>query len=109
MKSFSIGIGAGVAAKTEIVLPTGISGVFRSLCDPCAYIAVAAAGATETQQALTVEPSYTDTDIEANEIALSPAGDKIKLGDDLTTTGAGGVVLTISGKTSIEISPYPAP
>ncbi|GAJ03033.1 unnamed protein product, partial [marine sediment metagenome] len=63
MKSFSIGIGAGVAAKTEIALPTGISGVFRSLCDPCSYIAVAAAGAAEIQQALTVQPSYEDTDI----------------------------------------------
>ena len=107
MKSFSIGIGAGVAAKTEIALPTGISGVFRSLCDPCAYIAVAAAGAAETQQALTVEPSYADTDIEANEIALSPDGDKIKLGDDLSTTGAGGVVLTISGIPYVEGYPEP--
>jgi len=107
MKSFSIGIGAGVAAKTEIALPTGISGVFRSLCDPCAYIAVAAAGAAEVQQALTVQPSYVDTDILANEIALSPAGDKIKLGDDLTTTGAGGVVLTISGTPYVEGYPEP--
>jgi len=107
MESFSIGIGAGVAAKTEIALPTGISGVFRSLCDPCAYIAVADAGAAETQQALTVEPSYEDTDIAANEIALSPAGDKIKLGDDLSTTGAGGVVLTISGIPYVEGYPEP--
>ena len=107
MESFSIGIGVGVAAKTEITLPTGISGVFRSLCDPCAYIAVAAAGAAETQQALTVEPSYTDTDIGANEIALSPAGDKIKIGDDLSTTGAGGVVLTISGIPYVEAYPEP--
>ena len=109
MESFSIGIGAGVAAKTEIALPTGISGVFRSLCDPCSYIAVAAAGAAETQQALTVETSYEDTDIAANEIALSADGTKIKLGDDLSVSGAGGVVLTISGRTSMEISPYPAP
>jgi len=107
MKSFSIGIGAGVAAKTEIALPTGISGVFRSLCDPCAYIAVADAGAAETQQALTVETSYVDTDIGANEIALSPAGDKIKLGDDLSTTGLGGVVLTISGIPYVEGYPEP--
>ena len=107
MESFSIGIGAGVAAKTEIALPTGISGVFRSLCDPCAYIAVAAAGADETQEALTVQPSYEDDDILATEIALSPAGDKIKLGDDLTTTGAGGVVLTISGITREETRPEP--
>ncbi|GAJ08184.1 hypothetical protein ES707_01098 [subsurface metagenome] len=107
MKSFSIGIGAGVAAKTEIALPTGISGVFRSLCDPCAYIAVADAGAAETQQALTVQPSYVDTDILANEIALSPAGDKIKLGDDLSTTGLGGVVLTISGIPYVEGYPEP--
>ncbi|MBA7532841.1 hypothetical protein ES705_25071 [subsurface metagenome] len=107
MKSFSIGIGAGVAAKTEIALPTGISGVFRSLCDPCAYIAVAAAGAAETQQALTVQPSYVDTDILANEIALSPAGDKIKLGDDLSIDGAGGVVLTISGIPYVEGYPEP--
>ena len=107
MESFSIGIGAGVAAKTEISLPTGISGVFRSLCDPCSYIAVAAAGAAEVQQALTVQPSYVDTDILANEIALSPAGDKIKLGDDLTTTGAGGVVLTISGIPHVEGYPEP--
>ena len=107
MESFSIGIGAGVAAKTEISLPTGISGVFRSLCDPCAYIAVAATGAAETQQALTVEPSYEDDDIAANEIALSPAGDKIKLGDDLSTTGAGGVVLTISGIPYMEGYPEP--
>jgi len=107
MKSFSIGIGAGVAAKTEIALPTGISGVFRSLCAPCAYIAVAVAGAAEVQQALTVQPSYVDTDILANEIALSPAGDKIKLGDDLSTDGAGGVVLTISGIPYVEGYPEP--
>ncbi|MBA7569215.1 hypothetical protein ES708_10953 [subsurface metagenome] len=107
MESFSIGIGAGVAAKTEIALPTGISGVFRSLCDPCSYIAVAAAGAAETQQALTVETSYEDTDIAANEIALSPAGDKIKIGDDLSTIGAGGVVLTISGIPYVEGYPEP--
>ncbi|MBA7527584.1 hypothetical protein ES705_19760 [subsurface metagenome] len=107
MESFSIGIGAGVAAKTEIALPAGISGVFRSLCDPCSYIAVAAAGAVETQQALTVETSYVDTDIGANEIALSPAGDKIKLGDDLSTDGAGGVVLTISGIPYVEGYPEP--
>ncbi|GAI66358.1 unnamed protein product [marine sediment metagenome] len=107
MKSFSIGIGAGVADKTEIALPTGISGVFRSLCDPCAYIAVADAGAAETQQALTVQPSYVDTDILANEIALSPAGDKIKLGDDLSATGLGGVVLTISGIPYVEGYPEP--
>ena len=107
MKSFSIGIGAGVAAKTEIALPSGISGVFRSLCDPCAYIAVADAGAAETQQALTVETSYEDTDIAANEIALSPDGDKIKLGDDLSTTGLGGVVLTISGIPYVEGYPEP--
>ena len=107
MKSFSIGIGAGVAAKTEIALPTGISGVFRSLCDPCASIAVAAAGAAETQQALTVQPSYVDTDILATEIALSADGTKIKLGDDLTTTGAGGVVLTISGIPYVEGYPEP--
>ncbi|MBA7556665.1 hypothetical protein ES705_49381 [subsurface metagenome] len=107
MKSFSIGIGAGVAAKTEIALPTGISGVFRSLSDPCAYIAVAATGAAEVQQALTVQPSYVDTDIEANEIALSPDGTKIKLGDDLSTTGAGGVVLTISGTPYVEAMPEP--
>ena len=107
MKTFSIGIGNGVAAKVEIALPTGISGVFRSLCDPCAYIAVAAAGADETQQALTVEPSYEDTDIGANEIALSPAGDKIKLGDDLSVSGAGGVELTISGITKGETRPEP--
>lgn len=107
MESFSIGIGAGVAAKTEIALPTGISGVFRSLCDPCSYIAVAAAGAAETQQALTVEPSYEDTDIGANEIALSADGTKIKLGDDLSTTGAGGVVLTISGIPYVEGYPEP--
>ncbi|MBA7472848.1 hypothetical protein ES707_08180 [subsurface metagenome] len=107
MKSFSIGIGNGVAAKTEIALPTGISGVFRSLCDPCAYIAVAAAGAAEIQQALTVQPSYVDTDIGANEIALSADGTKIKLGDDLTTTGAGGVVLTISGIPYVEGYPEP--
>ncbi|MBA7665929.1 hypothetical protein ES703_74004 [subsurface metagenome] len=107
MESFSIGIGAGVAAKVEIALPTGISGVFRSLCDPCAYIAVADAGAAEIQQALTVQPSYEDTDILANEIALSPAGDKIKLGDDLSTTGLGGVVLTISGIPYVEGYPEP--
>ncbi len=70
---------------------------------------MATLGGAETQQALTVETSYEDTDIEANEIALSPAGDKIKLGDDLSTSGAGGVVLTISGRTSMEIAPHPAP
>ncbi len=107
MESFCIGIGNGVAAKTEIALPTGISGVFRSLCDPCAYIAVAAAGADETQQALTVQPSYDDADIGAGEIALSPDGTKIKLGDDLTTDGAGGVVLTISGIPYVERYPEP--
>ena len=107
MKSFSIGIGAGAADKTEITLPTGISGVFRSLCDPCAYIAVAATGAAETQQALTVESSYVDGDIGANEIALSPAGDKIKIGDNLATSGAGGVVLTISGIPYVEGYPEP--
>ena len=107
MRSFSVGIGAGVAAKTEITLPAGVSGVFRSLCDPCSYIAVADAGAAEVQQALTVQPSYEDDDILANEIALSPAGDKIKLGDDLATTGAGGVVLTISGITRAETRPEP--
>ena len=107
MESFCIGIGAGVAAKTEISLPTGISGVFRSLCDPCAYIAIAAAGAAETQQALTVEPSYDDADIGANEIALSPDGTKIKLGDDLSVSGAGGVELTISGITKGETRPEP--
>ncbi|MBA7667144.1 hypothetical protein ES703_75229 [subsurface metagenome] len=107
MESFSIGIGAGVAAKTEITLPAGVTGVFRSLCDPCSYIAVADAGAAETQQALTVETSYEDTDIAANEIALSPAGDKIKLGDDLSTTGLGGVVLTISGIPYVEGYPEP--
>jgi len=107
MDSFCIGIGAGVAAKTEVSLPTGVSGLFRSLCDPCAYIAVAAAGAAETQQALTVESSYEDADIGANEIALSSDGTKIKLGDDLSTTGAGGVVLTISGVTREETRPEP--
>lgn len=107
MESFCVGIGVGVAAKTEISLPTGVSGVFRSLCDPCSYIAVASAGAAEVQQALTVEPSYVDTDIDANEIALSPDGTKIKLGDDLSTTGAGGVVLTISGETRAETRPEP--
>ena len=108
-QTFRIGIGNGVAAKTEIALPTGLSGLFGALCDPCAYIAVATGGGAETQQALTVETSYEDADIDANEIALSPAGDKIKLGDDLSTSGAGGVVLTISGKTTMEISPYPSP
>ncbi|GAI63966.1 unnamed protein product, partial [marine sediment metagenome] len=49
MKSFSVGIGVGVAAKAEIALPAGVTGVFRSLCDPCSYIAVAAAGAAEIQ------------------------------------------------------------
>jgi len=107
MESFSIGIGTGVVAKTEISLPAGVSGVFRSLCDPCSYIAVAAAGAAETQQALTVEPSYEDADIGANEIALSADGTKIKLGDDLSTTGAGGVVLTISGIPYVEGYPEP--
>ena len=107
MKSFSVGIGVGVAAKAEIALPAGVTGVFRSLCDPCSYIAVAAAGAAETQQALTVQTSYEDTDILATEIALSAAGDKIKLGDDLTITGAGGVVLTISGITREETRPEP--
>ncbi len=107
MKSFSVGIGAGVVAKAEITLSAGVSGVFRSLCDPCSYIAVATAGAAEIQQVLTVQPSYEDTDILANEIALSPAGDKIKLGDDLSTTGAGGVVLTISGVTRAETRPEP--
>jgi|GEM_PF-2629039 len=109
MKTFRIGIGVGKVAKAEYTLPTGISGLFGALCDPCAYIAVATLGGAETQMALTVQPSYVDTDILANEIALSPAGDKIKIGDDLSTTGAGGVVLTISGKTSMEINPYPAP
>ena len=107
MKTFSIGIGNGVAAKTEIALPTGLSGLFGALCDPCAYIAVATGGAAETQQALTVETSYEDADIDANEIALSPAGDKIKLGDDLSTTGANGVVLTISGTPYVEGYPEP--
>ncbi|GAJ14002.1 unnamed protein product, partial [marine sediment metagenome] len=32
---------------------------------------------------------------------------KIKLGDDLSTTGAGGVVLTISGITRAETMPEP--
>ncbi|MBA7715935.1 hypothetical protein ES703_124994 [subsurface metagenome] len=109
MQTFRIGIGVGKVAKAEYTLPTGISGLFGALCDPCAYIAVATLGGTETQQVLTVETSYEDTDIDANEIALSPAGDKIKIGDDLSTSGAGGVVLTISGKTSMEINPYPAP
>ncbi|GAI70475.1 unnamed protein product, partial [marine sediment metagenome] len=31
MESFSVGIGVGVAAKTEIALPAGVTGVFRSL------------------------------------------------------------------------------
>ncbi len=109
METFRIGIGVGKVAKAEYTLPTGIGGLFGALCDPCAYIAVATLGGVETQQALTVETSYEDADIDANEIALSPAGDKIKLGDDLSTSGAGGVVLTISGKTSMEISPYPTP
>jgi len=109
METFRIGIGVGKVAKAEYTLPTGISGLFGALCDPCAYIAVATGGGAETQQTLTIETSYEDTDIDANEIALSPAGDKIKIGDDLSTSGAGGVVLTISGKTSMEISPYPAP
>ncbi|MBA7527585.1 hypothetical protein ES705_19761 [subsurface metagenome] len=109
METFRIGIGVGKVAKAECTLPAGISGLFGALCDPCAYIAVATLGGAETQQALTVETSYEDTDIEANEIALSPAGDKIKLGDDLSTSGAGGVVLTISGRTSMEIAPHPAP
>ena len=106
MQSFSIGIGVGVVDKTEITLPDGISGLFQSLCNPCAYIAVDAVGG-EQQQALTVESSYVDDDIGANEIALSPAGDKIKLGDDLSTIGASGVVLTISGIPLKER--YPAP
>ncbi|MBA7511376.1 hypothetical protein ES705_03369 [subsurface metagenome] len=109
MQTFRIGIGVGKVAKAEYTLPTGISGLFGALCDPCAYIAVATLGGTETQQVLTVETSYEETDIDANEIALSPAGDKIKIGDDLSTSGAGGVVLTISGKTSMELSPYPTP
>ncbi|MBA7698560.1 hypothetical protein ES703_107238 [subsurface metagenome] len=108
METFRIGIGVGKAAKAEYTLPTGISGLFGALCDPCAYIAVSTT-VDETQQALTVETNYEDADIGANEIALSPAGDKIKLGDDLSTSGDGGVVLTISGRTSMEISPYPAP
>ena len=109
METFRIGIGVGKVAKAEYTLPAGISGLFGALCDPCAYIAVAAAGAAETQQALTVETSYVDTDIGANEIALSADGTKIKIGDDLSTSGAGGVVLTISGRTSMEIAPHPAP
>ena len=109
METFRIGIGVGKIAKAEYTLPTGISGLFGALCDPCAYIAVATGGGAETQQALTVEPSYVDGDIGANEIALSADGTKIKIGDDLSTTGAGGVVLTISGRTSMEISPSPAP
>ncbi|MBA7507338.1 hypothetical protein ES706_06057 [subsurface metagenome] len=107
MESFSIGIGTGVAAKTEITLPAGVTGVFRSLCDPCSYIAVADAGAAEIQQALTVQPSYEDDDILANEIALSADGTKIKLGDDLAATGLGGVVLTISGIPYVEGYPEP--
>ncbi len=107
MESFCIGIGVGVVAKTAITLPTGVTGVFRSLSDPCSYIAVAAAGAAEVQQALTVQTSYEDTDILATEIALSAAGDKIKLGDDLSSTGAGGVILTISGITRAETMPEP--
>ncbi|MBA7665930.1 hypothetical protein ES703_74005 [subsurface metagenome] len=109
METFRIGIGVGKVAKAEYTLPTGVSGLFGALCDPCAYIAVATGGGDETQQALTVETSYQDADIDANEIALSADGTKIKLGDDLETSGAGGVVLTISGRTSMEISPYPAP
>jgi hypothetical protein len=107
MESFSVGIGVGAVAKTAITLPAGVSGVFRSLSDPCSYIAVAADGAAETQQALTVETSYEDTDIEANEIAISADGTKIKLGDDLSITGAGGVILTISGITRAETMPEP--
>ena len=107
METFRIGIGVGKIAKAEYTLPTGISGLLGALCDPCAYIAVATLGGAETQQGLTVETSYEDTDIDANEIALSPAGDKIKLGDDLTTTGAGGVVLTISGIPYVEGYPEP--
>ncbi|GAI98908.1 unnamed protein product [marine sediment metagenome] len=107
MESFSVGIGVGVAAKTEISLPTGVTGVFRSLCDPCSYIAVADTGGAETQQALTVQTSYVDTDIEANEIAISADGTKIKLGDALDVTGAGGVILTISGITRAETGPEP--
>ncbi|GAI91400.1 unnamed protein product [marine sediment metagenome] len=109
MQTFRIGIGVGKVAKAEYTLPTGISGLFGALCDPCAYIAVATDGGAETQQVLTVETSYEDADIDANEIALSADGTKIKLGDDLSVSGVGGVVLTISGRTSIEISPYPAP
>ena len=109
METFRIGIGVGKVAKAEYTLPTGISGLFGALCDPCAYIAVATDGGAETQQALTVETSYEDADIDANEIALSADGTKIKIGDDLSTSGAGGVVLTISGRTSMEISPHPAP
>ncbi|MBA7507339.1 hypothetical protein ES706_06058 [subsurface metagenome] len=109
METFRIGIGVGKVAKAEYTLPTGISGLFGALCDPCAYIAVATGGGAETQQALTVETSYEDTDIGANEIALSPAGDKIKLGNDLSSIGVGGVVLTISGRASMEINPYPTP
>ena len=107
MESFCIGIGVGAVAKTAITLPTGVSGVFRSLCDPCSYIAVAATGGAETQQALTVEPSYVDGDIGANEIALSADGTAIKLGDDLSITGAGGVILTFSGTTRAETGPEP--
>jgi len=109
MQTFRIGIGVGKVAKAEYTLPTGISGLFGALCDPCAYIAVATLGGAETQQGLTVETSYEDADIAANEIALSADGTKIKLGDDLSTSGAGGVVLTISGRTSMEISPHPTP
>ncbi|MBA7471056.1 hypothetical protein ES707_06350 [subsurface metagenome] len=107
MESFSIGIGVGVVAKTAITLPAGVTGVFRSLSDPCSYIAVATTGGEETQQELAVQTSYEDTDIEANEIALSADGTAIKLGDDLSTTGAGGVVLTISGITRAETMPEP--
>jgi len=107
MESFSIGIGVGVVAKTEITLPAGVTGVFRSLSDPCSYIAVATDGGAETQQALTVQTSYEDTDIGVNEIAISADGTKIKLGDDLSTTGAGGVILTISGITRAETMPEP--
>ncbi|GAJ21692.1 unnamed protein product [marine sediment metagenome] len=71
MQTFRIGIGVGKVAKAEYTLPTGISGLFGALCDPCAYIAVATDGGAETQQALTVETSYEDADIDANEIALS--------------------------------------
>lgn len=109
METFRIGIGAGKAAKAEYTLPAGISGLFGALCDPCAYIAVATGGGAETQQPLTIETSYEDADIDANEIALSADGTKIKIGDDLSVSGVGGVVLTISGRTSMEISPYPEP